>query len=70
VTAKMVQNQITLSEDQLTKLSNILVKFGHKMEIKNAQQAFEGMICALETIFDQREKDFHQDNQDQEGTKS
>ena len=65
----MVQNKITLSEDQLTKLSNILVKFGHKMEIKNAQQAFEGMICALETIFDQREKDFHQDNQDQEGTK-
>ena len=67
-TAKMVQNKINLSEEQLTKLSTILEKFGHKIEIKNAQQAFEGIICALETIFDQREKDFHQDNQDQEGT--
>ncbi len=62
--SKIVQNKINPTEDQLTKLSTNLVKFGHKMEIKNAQQAFEGIICALETIFDQREKDFHQDNHD------
>ncbi len=48
----MVQHKINLSEEQLTRLSTILVKFGHKIEITNAQQAFEGMICALETMFD------------------
>ncbi len=57
--SKTGAKQINLSEEQLTKLSTILEKFGHRIEIKNAQQAFEGIICALETIFDQREKDFH-----------
>jgi hypothetical protein len=69
VTAKMPAQKITISEDQLTRLSNILLKFGLKKEISNGNQALEGIICAFETIFEQREKDFHPDKQEQEDTK-
>jgi hypothetical protein len=60
----MPAQKITISEDQLTRLSNILLKFGLKKEITNGNQAFEGIISAFETIFEQREKDFHPDEQE------
>ena len=60
----MPASKVTISEDQLTRLSNILLKFGLKKDISNGNQAFEGIICALETIFEQREKDFHPDEQE------
>ena len=60
----MPAQKITISEDQFTRLSNILLKFGLKKEISNGNQAFEGIICAFETIFEQREKDFHPDEQE------
>ena len=59
MTNKKSEKKFEITEEQVKKLMEVLSKFDVNIKVTNTKTAFDGIIDALNTIADQREKEFH-----------